>query len=102
MMNPNRRWLGGFTVAVALALFPGDVRAQTVARSFEELQSILKVGQTVVVTDDSGGKQKEDLRTIAKGNRVDLGDFGKLPCAGVYAEVVKPGVVRRGDTIRWI
>lgn len=42
------------------------------------------------------------LRTIAKGNRVDLGDFGKLPCAGVYAEVVKPGVVRRGDTIRWI
>ncbi len=40
------------------------------------------------------------LRTIAKLNRVDLGDFGKLPCVGVYAEVVKTGVVRRDDVVR--
>ena len=37
------------------------------------------------------------LRTIAQGNR-SAWAIGKLPCAGVYAEVVKPGVVRRGDT----
>jgi MOSC domain-containing protein len=41
------------------------------------------------------------LRTIAQLNRVDLGDFGKLPCVGVYAEVVKAGVVRRDDVVRW-
>jgi uncharacterized protein len=40
------------------------------------------------------------LRTIARLNRVDLGDFGKLPCVGVYAEVVKTGVVRRDDVVR--
>jgi uncharacterized protein YcbX len=41
------------------------------------------------------------LRTIARLNRVDLGDFGQLPCVGVYAEVVRPGVVRRDDVVRW-
>jgi uncharacterized protein YcbX len=41
------------------------------------------------------------LRTIARLNRVDLGDFGKLPCAGAYADVVKAGMVRRDDVVRW-
>lgn len=41
------------------------------------------------------------LRTIAQLNRLDLGDFGRLPCVGVYAEVVKAGVVRRDDVVRW-
>jgi MOSC domain-containing protein YiiM len=29
-----------------------------------------------------------------------MGDFGNLPCVGVYADVIKPGRVRRGDAIR--
>jgi uncharacterized protein YcbX len=41
------------------------------------------------------------LRTIAKHNRRHLGDFGSLPCAGVYADVVKPGTIRRGDATRY-
>jgi hypothetical protein len=41
------------------------------------------------------------LRTIAKHNRRDLGDFGSLPCAGVYADVMKPGTIRRGDAVRY-
>ena len=40
------------------------------------------------------------LRTIAKANTVDMGDFGNLPCVGIYADVIKPGRVRRGDVIR--
>jgi uncharacterized protein YcbX len=40
------------------------------------------------------------LRTVADENRVDLGDFGHLPCAGVYADVVQPGTMRRGDPVR--
>jgi hypothetical protein len=40
------------------------------------------------------------LRTIAQHNMRDLGDFGKLPCAGVYADVVQSGSVRCGDTVR--
>jgi uncharacterized protein YcbX len=40
------------------------------------------------------------LRTIAQHNMRDLDDFGKLPCAGVYADVVQTGRVRSGDTVR--
>lgn len=40
------------------------------------------------------------LRTIAQLNRQDLGDFGNLPCVGVCADVLQPGVIRRGDTVR--
>jgi MOSC domain-containing protein len=42
------------------------------------------------------------LRTIADQNRLDLGDFGHLPCAGVYADVVRPGSIRRGDRVQLV
>jgi len=42
----------------------------------------------------------ELLRTIAQHNLVDLGDFGRLPCAGVYADVLKSGRVGLGDPVR--
>jgi hypothetical protein len=56
MLSPHRRRLGWFVIAVAL--FPGGAGAQTVAHSFEELQQILHVRQTVVVTDESGQETK--------------------------------------------
>jgi uncharacterized protein YcbX len=40
------------------------------------------------------------LRTIARNNTVNLGEFGDLPCAGVYADVLQPGRVQRGDSVR--
>ncbi len=40
------------------------------------------------------------LRTAVQQNRLDLGEFGRLPCVGVYADVVKPGRIRRGDPVR--
>lgn len=40
------------------------------------------------------------LRTAARLNMQDLGDFGSLPCVGVYADVVTPGRIRRGETVR--
>jgi hypothetical protein len=56
VIGPNRRWLGGFVLAAAL--FPGSARAQELALSFEDLRQTLKVGQRVVVTDESGQKSK--------------------------------------------
>ncbi|MCI0403178.1 MAG: MOSC domain-containing protein [Acidobacteria bacterium] len=40
------------------------------------------------------------LRTAVQQNRLDLGEFGRLPCVGVYADVVKPGRIGRGDPVR--
>jgi uncharacterized protein len=40
------------------------------------------------------------VRAVAQENRLDLGDFGELPCVGVYANVLRPGRVQPGDTVR--
>ena len=42
------------------------------------------------------------LRTVAQLNMRDVGDFGTLPCAGVYADVAKPGTIRRGDVVHYL
>lgn len=39
------------------------------------------------------------LRTLVRHNRVQVGDLGQFPCAGVYAEVAAPGTVRNGDSV---
>jgi class 3 adenylate cyclase/uncharacterized protein YcbX len=42
------------------------------------------------------------LRTIAEHNTQDLGEFGALPCAGVYADVLEAGTIRTGDAIQFL
>jgi class 3 adenylate cyclase/uncharacterized protein YcbX/ribosomal protein L40E len=42
------------------------------------------------------------LRTIAQLNMQEVGDFGTLPSAGVYADVVKGGTIRRGDAVHYL
>jgi hypothetical protein len=45
-------------------------------------------------------KDDEVLRTLARSNRLDLpGKGGGWACAGVYADVVTPGTIRRGDAV---
>lgn len=39
------------------------------------------------------------LRTLVRESSRQLGELGKFPCAGAYAEVVTPGVVRTGDPV---
>lgn len=54
----------------------------------------------VTLPQDGLAREPRLLKTIAQGNLLDLGDYGRLPCAGVYAQVVKPGRVRTGDAVR--
>ena len=42
----------------------------------------------------------EILRALAQHNRIQVGDIGPFPCAGVYAAVAAPGPVRTGSTVR--
>jgi len=39
------------------------------------------------------------LRTLIRHNRIQVGDSGQFPCAGVYAVVATPGMVRTGDRV---
>ena len=39
------------------------------------------------------------LRAIVRYNRVQVGDAGRFPCAGVYATVQASGTVRAGDRV---
>ncbi|MGH3547637.1 MAG: MOSC domain-containing protein [Pseudonocardiaceae bacterium] len=39
------------------------------------------------------------LRTLARHNRIVVGGDGLFPCAGVYAVVASPGMIRRGDQV---
>jgi uncharacterized protein YcbX len=39
------------------------------------------------------------LRALVQHNRLQLGDLGKFPCAGVYATVAVQGLVKAGDLV---
>jgi len=53
---------------------------------------------TTLAQDDLP-KDTDILRTLVGHNRVQVGDFGRFPCAGVYAVVTAPGTVRAGDRV---
>lgn len=39
------------------------------------------------------------LRTLIRHNRIQVGDLGQFPCAGVYAVIATPGTVRVGAPV---
>lgn len=65
------------------------------------LRVVLPTPRCSVPTLEHGDlpRAPEALRPLLTANRVDVPGFGVLPCAGVYAEVVHAGPVRRGDAV---
>jgi hypothetical protein len=46
-------------------------------------------------------RDPDALRVLARHNRVEpLDSLDPEPCAGVYAEVLRPGRIRTGDPVR--
>ena len=68
MVNANPQRLGWFMLAVTL--FPSGVGAQTVARSFETLQGILKAGEIVVVTEKTGQETRGRVAEVSTSSLV--------------------------------
>ena len=65
------------------------------------IRATLPTPRCVLTTLPQGDLPRDPgiLRTIAQHNLQDLGEWGRNACLGVWADVVKPGVVRRGDTM---
>lgn len=53
---------------------------------------------TTLAQDDLPG-DTDILRTLFLNNKIQVGDVGQFPCAGVYAVVAAPGTVRIGDLV---
>jgi len=51
------------------------------------------------LAQDELPKDTDVLRTLTQHNRVQVGDAGQFPCAGVYALVEAPGTMRTGDRV---
>jgi len=62
------------------------------------VQSDPRCVMTTLAQDDLP-QDSEVLRTLVRHNRIPLGDAGLFPCAGVYAVVEVPGVVRADDRV---
>jgi uncharacterized protein YcbX len=53
----------------------------------------------VTVAQDDLPKDTDILKALVRHNRLQLGDLGAFPCAGVYAVVATPGILRVGDSV---
>ena len=79
MLSLNRHiWS---TLAVFVILAPSPAPAQATANSFAELQTVLKKGQTVMVTDASGQRVKGKVAEVSPSSLVVL-----IPEARTFAE----------------
>lgn len=65
------------------------------------LKIIIPTARCVMTTLAQGDLPHDPgvLRAIAEHNRIRAGGLGELPCAGMYAFVLTPGTVRRGDPV---
>lgn len=88
----------------AAGFIENDWKPPAVARMGEvEAPMLFATMRCVMTTLAQGGADplpadRSTLQAIARHNRIDLG-FGVWACAGVYASVTTPGVVRVGDDI---
>ena len=99
-----RRFRANFVVQTTGAPFVENTWAgRTIAIGDDVVIKVtMPCPRCVNVTAEQPGLPKDAslLRTIAKLNTQDLGDFGRLPCVGAYGEVVRPGRVLHGDEVR--
>jgi uncharacterized protein YcbX len=66
------------------------------------LRVLVPTPRCAIPTLAHGGRPRdpEALRILDAHNRVEIEGFGEAACAGAYAQVLRPGAIRRGDEVR--
>ena len=79
-----------------------DWARRIVAIGEVRLKVIIPTPRCVMTTLAQGDPPRDPriLRATAEHNRIRAGGLGELPCAGIYAAVLTPGTIRRGDPVR--
>jgi hypothetical protein len=78
-----------------------DWSRRVVAIGDVRIRVIIPTARCVMTTLGQGDLPNDPgvLRAMAEHNRIKAGGLGELPCAGVYAYVLTPGTIRRGDPV---
>jgi hypothetical protein len=72
------RFAAWYPIAVAASLVPATVSAQALAISFDELQGVLKGGQSVVITDNGGATTNGEFTSLSAAGL----EFASVPRFG--------------------
>jgi hypothetical protein len=97
MISSHRRSFRGLMAAVGL--FPTTVGAQTVAQSFDELQRMLKVDQTVFVTDETGRLTKGKVADLSASSLTLLAPAKRIFGEGTVTRINRADAVWNGALI---
>jgi uncharacterized protein YcbX len=81
-----------------------DWSRRVVAVGEVRLKVIIPTARCVMTTLAQGDLPADPgiLRATAEHNWIRAGGLGELPCAGIYAFVLTPGRIRRGDPVRLV
>jgi uncharacterized protein YcbX len=90
------------TPAGTPAFVENDWVGATIRVGDVELRGTMPTPRCSVPTLEHGalGRSPQSVRYPLEHNRVEAGDFGLNPCAGLYASVVTGGTVGEGDVVR--
>ena len=97
----ERRFRMNVTIRTGQAGFPeNDWIGHQLALGDEVRAKVAMPDARCVMTtlaQDELPRDIEVLKTLARHNRIQVGERGRYPCAGVYAVVLTPGTIRVGD-----
>jgi hypothetical protein len=96
--TPFPRWLSTAVVSLAV-LWAAPARAQPVAATFEELRSLIKLGETIYVTDVAGVTSKGRFAGFSVASSQLLVQRGTAPALGLSESDVNNVAVERADRL---
>ena len=101
-IDPRRFRMNVIVATEEPGFLENDWPGRTLTLDSVELAVALPDPRCVMTTlpQDNLENDADIPRALARHNRIQAGDIGLFPCAGVYAVVVAPGSVRRGSSVR--
>ena len=101
-VEPRRFRMNVIIATQGTGFLENDWVGKTLTLDPVQLPVALPDPRSVMTTlrQDNLANDAEILRALTRLNRIQVGDIGLFPCAGVYAVVAAAGSVRTGSTVK--